>query len=170
VRIAVWLHWKESDFVGLKDATGDISRAILLMGSLPTGFALYSRDDPTAAALILLGAQGSISVTANVIPATMARLCAAARTGDVKTVREISLRIAPLHAAMFVEANSVPVRWALAQMGKLSPFYRLPLTPLSMNRHAEVRWPSGSLLLPTPAIIPTGETKHDRTRTSPAEH
>ena len=127
------------NIVGLKDATGDIGRGISLMRSLPKGFALYSGDDPTAAALMLLGAQGNISVTANVIPATMTRLCAAARTGDVKTVREISLRIAPLHAAMFVEANPIPVKWALAQMGKLSPFYRLPLTPLSTNRHAEVQ-------------------------------
>lgn len=127
------------NIVGLKDATGDIGRGISLMRSLPKGFALYSGDDPTAAALMLLGAQGNISVTANVIPATMTRLCAAARTGDVKTVREISLRIAPLHAAMFVEANPIPVKWALAQMGKLSPFYRLPLTPLSTNRHEEVQ-------------------------------
>jgi 4-hydroxy-tetrahydrodipicolinate synthase len=88
---------------------------------------------------MLLGAQGNISVTANLIPATMARLCAAARTGDVAAVREISLRIAPLHAAMFVEANPIPVKWALAQMGKLSPFYRLPLTPLSTKRHEEVQ-------------------------------
>ena len=127
------------NIVGLKDATGDIGRGISLMRSLPKGFALYSGDDPTAAALMLVGAQGNISVTANVIPATMTRLCAAARTGDVKTVREISLRIAPLHAAMFIEANPIPVKWALAQMGKLSPFYRLPLTPLSTNRHAEVQ-------------------------------
>jgi 4-hydroxy-tetrahydrodipicolinate synthase len=127
------------NIVGLKDATGDIGRGISLMRSLPKGFALYSGDDPTAAALMLLGAQGNISVTANVIPATMTRLCAAARTGDFKTVREISLRIAPLHAAMFVEANPIPLKWALAQMGKLSPFYRLPLTPLSTNRHEEVQ-------------------------------
>ena len=91
------------NIVALKDATGDIARGISLMRSLPKGFALYSGDDPTAAALMLLGARGNISVTANVIPATMARLCAAARAGDVQTVREISLRIAPLHAAMFVE-------------------------------------------------------------------
>jgi 4-hydroxy-tetrahydrodipicolinate synthase len=69
----------------------------------------------------------------------MARLCAAARAGDVAAVRQISLRIAPLHAAMFVETNPIPVKWALAQMGKLSPFYRSPLTPLSAKRHEEVR-------------------------------
>ena len=126
------------NIVGLKDATGDIGRGMSLMRSLPKGFALYSGDDPTAAALMLLGARGNISVTANVVPATMARLCAAARIGDVETVREISLSIAPLHAAMFVESNPIPVKWALAQLGKLSPFYRLPLTPLSADRHKEV--------------------------------
>lgn len=115
--------------VGLKDATGDIARGISLMRFLPAAFALYSGDDPTAAALMLLGARGNISVTANVIPATMARLCAAARAGDVKTVRDISLRIVPLHDAMFVESNPIPVKWALAQLGRLQPFYRLPLTP-----------------------------------------
>jgi 4-hydroxy-tetrahydrodipicolinate synthase len=126
------------NIVGLKDATGDIGRGIALMRSLPEGFALYSGDDPTAAALMLFGARGNISVTANVIPTTMARLCAAARAGDIQTVREICFRIAPLHAAMFVESNPIPVKWALAYLGKLSPFYRLPLTPLSAERHKEV--------------------------------
>jgi len=126
------------NIVGLKDATGDIGRGISLMRSLPSGFALYSGDDPTAAALMLLGARGNISVTANVIPATMAQLCRAARTGDVEKVREISRRIAPLHAAMFIESNPIPVKWALGQMGKITPSYRLPLTPLSPNLHEEV--------------------------------
>jgi 4-hydroxy-tetrahydrodipicolinate synthase len=127
------------NIAGLKDATGDIGRGISLLRSLPEGFALYSGDDPTAAALMLLGAQGAISVTANVIPATMARLCAAARVGDVAVVREIGLQIAPLHAALFVETNPIPVKWALARIGKLLPFQRLPLTPLSADRHEEVR-------------------------------
>ncbi len=126
------------NIVGLKDATGDIGRGISLMRSLPEGFALYSGDDPTAAALMLLGARGNISVTANVIPATMARLCAAARAGEIDVVRDISRRIAPLHEAMFVESNPIPVKWALQRLGRLSAFYRLPLTPLSPARHAEV--------------------------------
>ena len=126
------------NIAGLKDATGDVGRGISLMRSLPEGFALYSGDDPTAAALILLGARGNISVTANVIPATMARLCAAARAGEIAAVREISRRIAPLHDAMFVEPNPIPVKWALERLGKLSAFYRLPLTPLSPARHAGV--------------------------------
>jgi 4-hydroxy-tetrahydrodipicolinate synthase len=126
------------NIAGLKDATGDVGRGISLMRSLPEGFALYSGDDPTAAALILLGARGNISVTANVIPATMARLCAAARAGEIAAVREISRRIAPLHDAMFVESNPIPVKWALERLGKLSAFYRSPLTPLSPARHAGV--------------------------------
>lgn len=126
------------NIAGLKDATGDIGRGISLLRSLPDGFALYSGDDPTAAALMLLGARGNISVTGNVIPATMAALCLAARTGDVGAVREISRRIAPLHAAMFVESNPIPVKWALGHMGKITAAYRLPLTPLSEARHEEV--------------------------------
>jgi 4-hydroxy-tetrahydrodipicolinate synthase len=97
------------NIAGLKDATGDIGRGTSLMRSLPQDFAFYSGDDPTAAALMLLGACGNISVNANVIPATMARLCAAARAGEINAVREISRRIAPLHEAMFVESNPIPV-------------------------------------------------------------
>jgi 4-hydroxy-tetrahydrodipicolinate synthase len=126
------------NIAGLKDATGDIGRGISLMRSLPQDFAFYSGDDPTAAALMLLGARGNISVTANVIPATMARLSAAARAGEITAVREISRRIASLHEAMFVESNPIPVKWALERLGKLSAFYRLPLTPLSPAKHAEV--------------------------------
>lgn len=126
------------NIVGLKDATGDIGRGIMLMRSLPDAFAVYSGDDPTAAALMLHGARGNISVTANVIPAIMNRLCTAAREGDLAAVRAISRQIAPLHEAMFVEANPIPVKWALAQLGKISAFYRLPLTPLSIARHAQV--------------------------------
>lgn len=126
------------NIIGLKDATADIGRALLLMRLVPDGFAIYSGDDPTAAALMLLGARGNISVTANIIPEIMGRLCAAARAGDIETVRAISLRIAPLHEAMFVEPNPIPVKWALERLGKLSAFYRLPLTPLSEARKAEV--------------------------------
>lgn len=122
--------------IGVKDATGDIGRAIDLIRQAPDDFALFSGDDPTAAALMLLGARGNISVTANVIPEIMARLCAAARGGDVVTVREISRRIAPLNAAMFVETNPIPVKWALARLGKLLPFYRLPLTPLETDNYS----------------------------------
>ncbi len=116
---------------GLKDATGDIGRGIALLRALPDDFTLYSGDDPTAAALMLHGARGNISVSANVIPAIMSRLCAAAISGDIGTVRSLSQRIAPFHAAMFVESNPIPVKFALAQLGRIADNYRLPLTPLS---------------------------------------
>lgn len=129
---------KIPNIVGLKDATSDIGRGIILMRSLPDDFVVYSGDDPSAAALILHGAYGNISVTANVVPTLMSHLCAAARSGDVATVRAISRRIAPLHEAMFVESNPIPVKWALSQMGKLSASYRSPMVPLSPSKHTQV--------------------------------
>lgn len=126
------------NIVGLKDATGDVARVAQLVRALPEGFALYSGDDATAAAAMLLGARGTISVTANAVPATMARLCAAACAADVATVRTIDSLLAPLHAAMSLEANPIPVKWALSRLGRTSPFCRLPLTPLSAPHHAVV--------------------------------
>jgi 4-hydroxy-tetrahydrodipicolinate synthase len=126
------------NIVGLKDTTGDIGRGIMLLRDLPAHFAVHSGDDPTASALMLHGARGNISVTANVIPSLMSRLCAAARTGDVQTVRAISRHVAPLHEAMFIEANPIPVKWALAQPGKLRAYYQLPMVPLSEPNHARV--------------------------------
>ncbi len=123
------------NIVGIKDATGDIGRGVMLMRDLPEDFAVYSGDDPTAAALMLMGARGNISVTANVIPQIMSRLCAAARSGNVEEVREISRRIAPLHQAMFVESNPIPVKWALERLGLLEAHYRSPLTPLNPIFH-----------------------------------
>ena len=126
------------NILGLKDATGDIGRGVMLMRMLPDDFAVYSGDDPTAAALMLLGARGNISVTANVIPRVMSRLCLAARSGDVAAVREISRRIAPLHQAMFVESNPIPVKWALERLGLIRAHYRLPLTPLDPIWHERI--------------------------------
>lgn len=134
------------NILGLKDATGDISRGIMLLRSLPEEFSLYSGDDPTAAALMLLGARGNISVTANVIPAIMARLCAAARSADIATVRDIILRIAPLHQAMFVEANPIPVKWAVERLLSIPAHYRLPLTPLDPAWHHQVTAALGAVL------------------------
>jgi 4-hydroxy-tetrahydrodipicolinate synthase len=125
--------------VGLKDATGDIGRAIALLGGLPPNFAVYSGDDPTASALILHGGRGNISVTANVIPAQMARLCAAARVGDLDLVRRLDRQIAPLHEAMFIDSNPIPVKWALAHLGKIEAFCRLPMTPLAQEYHATIK-------------------------------
>ena len=126
------------NIVGLKDATGDIGRGVMLMRMLPERFSVYSGDDPTAAALMLLGAHGNISVTANVIPGVMSRLCMAARSGDVIGVRKISRRIAPLHQAMFVESNPIPVKWVLERLGLIRAYYRLPLTPLDPIWHDRI--------------------------------
>lgn len=123
---------------GIKDVTGNIERGIKLLRDLPKDFSVYSGDDGTAAALILLGARGNISVTANIAPALMSRLCAAARAGDVAVVRELSVRLAELHEAMFVEANPIPVKWALQRILGVPAYYRLPLVPLDARFHDQV--------------------------------
>lgn len=125
--------------VGLKDATGDIPRATDLLARLPADFALYSGNDDSALALMLLGGHGVISVTANVAPGPMARLCAAALAGDLAAAREINRRLLPLHFRLFVEANPIPVKWALAEMGRIPAGLRLPMTPLSESLHETVR-------------------------------
>jgi len=125
--------------IGIKDATGDIARGGLLLREAPASFQVFSGDDPTAAALILLGARGNISVTANVAPKLMRDLCAAALAGDVPKVRELNAFLARLNKALFVEANPIPVKWALAEMGRSALGYRLPLVELSAQHHATVR-------------------------------
>lgn len=117
--------------VGIKEATGDIARAAWLIREAPKGFAIYSGDDPTAVALMLLGGHGNISVTANVAPRAMHELCAAAMAGDAKRAAEIHLRLLPLHKQLFVEPNPVPVKWALARLGRCGGALRLPLVPLT---------------------------------------
>jgi len=125
--------------IGIKDATGDIGRGALLMREAPAGFQVFSGDDPTATALILLGARGNISVTANVAPRLMHELCAAALAGDVAKARELNARLARLNKALFIEANPIPVKWALAQMGRTALGYRLPLVELGSQHHDTVR-------------------------------
>ncbi|HYG43073.1 MAG TPA: dihydrodipicolinate synthase family protein, partial [Bordetella sp.] len=125
--------------IGIKDATGDIARGALLMREAPAGFQVFSGDDPTATALILLGARGNISVTANVAPRLMHELCAAALAGDVVRARELNARLARLNKALFIEANPIPVKWALAQMGRTALGYRLPLVELGSQHHDTVR-------------------------------
>lgn len=126
------------NIVGLKDATGDIGRGIGLLRQLPESFAVFSGDDETAAALILHGARGNISVTANLLPAAMRRLCAAARIGDAITACWISRAIAPLSRALVIESNPIPVKWALGELERISPYHRLPLTPLGAAGQAIV--------------------------------
>jgi 4-hydroxy-tetrahydrodipicolinate synthase len=120
-----------SNIVGIKDATGDIQRGSDLLQRAPENFAVYSGDDASAVALMLLGAHGSISVTANVAPAKMHAMCAAALTGDVLTARKINFQLLGLHRELFIEANPIPVKWAVARMGKIKNSVRLPLTPLT---------------------------------------
>ncbi len=117
--------------VGLKDATGDLARASDLLKRAPKSFAVYSGNDDTALALMLLGGQGVISVTANVAPRLMSELCKAALAGDLSSARALNNRLLPLHLKLFVEPNPIPVKWALAKMGLIGGGIRLPMVPLS---------------------------------------
>ncbi len=117
--------------VGIKDATGDAARAADLLRRAPKDFAVYSGNDDSALALMLLGGHGVISVTANVAPRLMSELAKAALAGDLARARAINNRLLPLHTKLFVEANPIPVKWALARMGRIGKGIRLPLVPLA---------------------------------------
>ena len=129
------------NIVGIKDATGNIERGtdLLLRAHdliADNRFAVYSGDDATSLALMLLGGQGVISVTANVAPRLMHDMCAAALRGDALSARAINAKLFALHQKLFVEANPIPVKWVLKEMGLIAAGMRLPLTPLS-PQHAE---------------------------------
>jgi len=124
--------------VGIKEATGNIERAQWLIREVPAGFAVYSGDDPTAVALMLCGGQGNISVTANVAPRLMHELCIAAIAGNARSAMKIQLQLLPLHKHLFVEANPIPVKWAMARMGLCGGTLRLPMTPLETANEATV--------------------------------
>jgi 4-hydroxy-tetrahydrodipicolinate synthase len=117
--------------VGIKEATGNIERAQWLIRDLPKEFAVYSGDDPTAVALMLCGGKGNVSVTANVAPRLMHELCVAAMAGKVQQAMEIQFKLMPVHKNLFVEANPIPVKWAMARMGLCGGTLRLPMTELS---------------------------------------
>ncbi len=127
------------NIVGIKDATGNIGRGLELMKLVPTSFAVYSGDDPTAMALMLCGGAGNISVTANVAPKAMHELCAAAMAGEIAKAVAINDKVMALHSKLFVEPNPVPVKWALAEMGMMPPGLRLPLSALAPEFHDTVR-------------------------------
>lgn len=127
------------NIIGIKDATGDIGRGTELLQRAPPNFAVYSGDDASGLALLLLGATGVISVTANVAPRMMHEMCIAAFSGDLNTAREINSKLLRLHIDLFVEANPIPVKWAVEQMGLIDHGIRLPLTPLSEKYHQLVR-------------------------------
>jgi 4-hydroxy-tetrahydrodipicolinate synthase len=123
------------NIVGIKDATGNMERAADLIKRAPGDFAIYSGEDGNSLALLMLGGHGVISVTANVAPRLMQQVCKSAFTGDFAQARAGNNQLLGLHAHLFVEANPIPVKWALAQMGKIGPAIRLPLTPLSSSFH-----------------------------------
>jgi 4-hydroxy-tetrahydrodipicolinate synthase len=124
--------------VGVKEATGDIARGEAILRQSRPGFLLLSGDDPTAAELIRIGARGVISVTANVAANAMHELCAAGLAGRHGEAMAINERLIPLHKALFVESNPIPVKWAVHRLGLIGPGIRLPLTPLSAPLHGAV--------------------------------
>jgi 4-hydroxy-tetrahydrodipicolinate synthase len=128
-----------SNIVGIKEATGDLARAREILERCGDRLDLYSGDDETAMECILLGARGDISVTANVAPRAMHEMCAAALAGDRARASAINEKLLPLHRDLFVEANPIPVKWALHEMGLIPAGIRLPLTPLSAAHHETVR-------------------------------
>ncbi|HAD08349.1 MAG TPA: 4-hydroxy-tetrahydrodipicolinate synthase [Porticoccaceae bacterium] len=128
------------NIIGIKEATGDIGRAEAIIAGCDDSFAVYSGDDATAVELMLSGGKGNISVTANVAPAKMHELCVAAIAGDADKARALNKALALVHDKLFVEANPIPVKWALAEMGLIAhDAIRLPLTPLSASWHGELR-------------------------------
>jgi len=126
------------NIVGIKDATGNLERGRELIATAPADFAIYSGDDPTALELILSGAHGNISVTANVAPALVAEVCRLGLAGEREAAAAIDARLASLNKALFLEANPIPVKWALAHMGVIGSGLRLPLTELDERFHTEV--------------------------------
>lgn len=122
--------------VGIKEATGNVERAQWLIREAPKGFSIYSGDDGTAVALMLCGGQGNVSVTANLTPRLMHELCVAAIAGDRAKAMEIQFKLMPLHKHLFVEANPIPLKWAMARMQLCRETMRLPMTPLSSANRA----------------------------------
>lgn len=127
------------NIVGIKDATGDLERGQALISMVGDRMAVYSGDDATAIELILLGGKGNISVTANVAPGVMAKACEAALAGDAESARALTQSVAQLHDILFIESNPIPVKWALAEMGRMGLGIRLPLTVLSSDAQPRVR-------------------------------
>lgn len=130
---------KISNIIGIKEATGDIDRAKQIIAGVANDFLVYSGDDATAYQLMLAGGKGNISVTANVAPKLMSELCQLAIAGQAQAAKELNDKLMPLHDNLFVEANPIPVKWALCEMGLIDDGIRLPLTWLSEQYHEQVR-------------------------------
>ena len=124
--------------VGIKEATGNIERAQWLIRDVPEGFSVYSGDDPSAVALMLCGGQGNVSVTANIAPRLMHELCIAAIAGDSRRAMEIQLKLMPIHKGLFVQANPIPLKWAMQRMGLCGGTLRLPMTRLELEYESAV--------------------------------
>jgi 4-hydroxy-tetrahydrodipicolinate synthase len=124
--------------IGIKEATGNIERACQLIKQAPKGFSIYSGDDPTAVALMLLGGHGNVSVTANVAPRAMHELCKAALAGQAREAAQIHLKLLSLHKHLFVESSPTPTKWALSRLGRCGPTVRLPILPLTSAGQAAV--------------------------------
>ena len=129
---------KVPNIVGIKEATGDLERAKFLIDSSAPDFAIYSGDDHSARELMLLGGHGDISVTANVAPNLMSQMCEAALNGDADKAQIIDQKLLPVHDAMFVESNPIPVKWAISQLDLINDAIRLPLTKLSDANQVQV--------------------------------
>lgn len=125
--------------IGVKEATGNIERAAYLIKHAPQGFSIYSGDDGTAIALMLLGGHGNVSVTANVAPRAMHELCKAALAGNVREATRIHMQLLGLHKQLFCEPSPAPAKWALSQLGRCKPHLRLPITPLTAAGQASVK-------------------------------
>ena len=130
---------KISNIVGIKEATGNLERARDILNRVSADFLVYSGDDPTAYELMLMGGKGNISVTANVAPRAMHELCVAAMAGEAEKAKAINDQLMPLHKALFLESNPIPVKWALCEMGLIPEGIRLPLTWLSDACHEPLR-------------------------------
>ena len=137
------------NIIGIKDATGDLTRGQALIEQVPPGFSVYSGDDLTAIDLMLLGAKGNISVTANVAPQHMSELCRLAMAGEKESAAALQKQLLPLHNALFTESNPIPVKWAVSAMGLMPDGIRLPLTPLMEANHQPLHDAMASL-----SIIP----------------
>ncbi len=128
-----------ANIIGIKEATGDLKRGREVLDRVGQDFLVYSGDDATAVELMLMGGKGNISVTANVAPRAMSELCAAAIAGDAEKARAINALLMPLHQMLFIEANPIPVKWALHEMGLMPEGIRLPLTWLSQHCQEPLR-------------------------------
>lgn len=135
------------NIVGIKEATGNIDRALQILRDAPPEFAVYSGDDFTAVALMLVGGRGNVSVTANVVPGLMHQMCMAAVAGRTREAVELHMRMMNLNALLMCEANPIPVKWALAAMGRIEGGIRLPLVALS-SHHDELRAALSALGIP----------------------